>query len=91
VQSLIRSCHSADYGLREARERGDLNERVRLGNSVPLLTKLGAIYRIAEGNKSADGLEEFHADEVHIASVLLAFNPGLNRRHAGGDQRGGSN
>jgi hypothetical protein len=36
----------------------------------------------------ADGFEEFNADEMHIAGVLLSFNPCLNRRHAGGDQRG---
>ena len=55
--------------------------------SIPLFTNLGATYRIAEGDNLADGFEELHADEMDIAGVLLAFNPGLDRRHAGGDQR----
>ncbi len=53
--------------------------------SVPLLTKLGATYRIAEGDNLSDGLEELNADEMDIAGVLFAFNSGLDRRHAGGD------
>ena len=88
---MITLCHSAGYVLQQAQHESNRSEEVRLWNSIPLLTKLGAIYRIAEGNKSADGLEEFHADEVHIAGVLLAFNPGLDRWHAGGDKRRGRN
>ena len=54
--------------------------------SVPLLTKLGATYRIAEGDNLSDGLEELNADEVDVAGVLLAFDPGLKGGHAGGDE-----
>ena len=53
--------------------------------SVPLLTKLGVIYRIAEGDNLADGFEELNADEMDTAGVLLALDSGLDRRHAGGD------
>jgi hypothetical protein len=70
-----------------ATRSANLREPMPLDKWIPLLTKLGAIYRIWEEGVLADGLEELHADEVHVTGVLLSFNTGLNRRHAGGNQR----
>jgi hypothetical protein len=80
-----RCCHTINYRPQPARWKSNLLGSASLEKSVPLLTKLGVIYRIAEGDNLADGFEELNAEEMDIAGVLLALDSGLDRRHAGGD------
>ena len=70
-----------------AKEIAELTGASAVGEISSTFDQVRCDFQDCGGCSLTDGFEELNTDEMDVAGVLLALNPGLDRRHAGRDER----